>query len=57
MAFRPGREYSVFENAPSPWYALSSGPAVYMQDESGRVVDWTADIGDDPDFRVKWRLL
>lgn len=56
MVSRAGREYSVFESAPSPWYVLSSGPAVYIQDESGHVVDWTADIGDDPDFRAKWRL-
>jgi hypothetical protein len=33
---------------------LPSGPAGYVFDRSGRLVDWSSDIGDDPRFRDKW---
>lgn len=33
---------------------LASGPPVYVFDRSGRLVDWTYDIGDDPRFSEQW---
>jgi hypothetical protein len=33
---------------------LASGPSSYVFDRSGRLVDWSSDIGDDPRFRDKW---
>jgi hypothetical protein len=33
---------------------LPSGPSGYVFDRSGRLVDWSSDIGDDPRFRDKW---
>src|SRR5262245_38358579 len=32
----------------------SSGPAVYVFDRSGRLVDWSGDMGDDSRFQQKW---
>jgi hypothetical protein len=34
---------------------LPSGPAGYVFDRSGRMVDWTHDSGDDSGFQQKWR--
>jgi hypothetical protein len=34
---------------------LPSGPSGYVFDRSGRLVDWSADIGDDPKFDGKWQ--
>lgn len=36
------------------WLALSSGPSAYVFDETGRLVDWTSDMGDDPVFANPW---
>lgn len=33
---------------------LPSGPSGYVFDRSGRLVDWSSNIGDDPRFRDKW---
>ncbi len=33
---------------------LPSGPSGYVFDRSGRLLDWSLDIGDDPRFRDKW---
>ncbi|HVS70373.1 MAG TPA: hypothetical protein VHQ47_03875 [Phycisphaerae bacterium] len=33
---------------------LSSGPSVYVYDGSGKLVDWTADEGDDSAFDGRW---
>jgi hypothetical protein len=34
---------------------LPSGPSAYVFDRSGRLVDWSPDIGDDPKFDEKWQ--
>ncbi len=34
---------------------LPSGPAQYIFDADGFLVDWTLDLGDDPDFVAKWQ--
>jgi hypothetical protein len=33
---------------------IPSGPSGYVFDRSGRLLDWSSDIGDDPRFRNKW---
>jgi hypothetical protein len=35
---------------------LASGPSAYVFDGSGSLVGWTADAGDDPTFRNKWKF-
>ena len=37
-----------------PFYLIPSGPPVYIFDEAGVLVDWTSDVGDDPDFSRTW---
>jgi hypothetical protein len=32
----------------------ASGPSAYIFDRSGRMVDWSSDIGDDPAFDRRW---
>lgn len=34
--------------------AVPSGPAAYVFEESGALVDWSSDIGDDPGFTAEW---
>jgi hypothetical protein len=34
--------------------SLASGPPVYVFDETGKLVDWSRDIGDAPSFLDKW---
>ncbi len=34
--------------------ALPSGPAAYVFDDQGRLVDWSADTGDDSRFTFNW---
>ena len=34
-----------------------SGPAVYVFDEFGTMVDYTIDVGDDPSFKDNWEPL
>ena len=38
---------------PSKW-TLPAGPPSYIFDASGQLVDWTWDIGEDPDFVSAW---
>jgi hypothetical protein len=33
---------------------LPSGPSAYVFDRSGKLVDWSGDMGDDPQFYGKW---
>lgn len=35
--------------------ALVSGPPLYVFDRSGKLVDWSRDIGDDGVYDEKWR--
>jgi hypothetical protein len=34
--------------------SLPSGPPAYIFNESGILVDWTSDLGDNPSFIAKW---
>lgn len=36
------------------WLALPSSPPGYVFDETGLLVDWSSDPGDDPAFQEKW---
>src|SRR5436190_17451546 len=46
-----GKAYVIAYGGPtSSWLLLSSGPSAYVFDDTGRLVDWSADIGDDPTF-------
>src|SRR5687768_11076889 len=38
----------------SSWLMLSSGPSAYVFDQTGRLVDWSSDIGDDSEFDERW---
>ena len=35
---------------------LPSGPSAYVFDDSDRLVDWSSDIGDNPQFVEHWRV-
>ena len=50
---------STFFIAYSPmdyWLAVPSGAAAYVFDESGRMVTWSGDTGDDSRFQRDWPL-
>ena len=49
-----GRSHIIAYGPVSSWLLLSSGPSAYVFDEAGRLVDWSADIGDDPHFDTRW---
>jgi hypothetical protein len=34
---------------------LASGPSAYVFDDTGQLVDWSADIGDNPRFELRWK--
>ena len=34
---------------------VPSGPSAYVFDAQGKMVDWSADVGDDPLFNQKWK--
>jgi len=38
------------------WLAVPSGPAAYVFDQSGRMVTWSFDTGDDDRFQRDWPL-
>ena len=39
----------------APSGVLPSGSSAYVFDDSGKLVAWSADIGDDPKFDEKWQ--
>ena len=48
------RDGKILIGAHSKVRSLGSGPTVYVFDASKRIVDWTADVGDDPCFDQRW---
>jgi len=50
----PEKEYLVWTAPLKSTASLSSGPPGYAFDQTGALVDWTADQGDDLGFREKW---
>ena len=49
-----GKPHVIAYGPMSSWVLLSSGPSACVFDDSGRLVDWSPDIGDDPQFDDKW---
>mgnify|MGYP001552173015 CR=1 FL=1 len=49
-----GKPHVIAYGPMSSWVLLSSGPSACVFDDTGRLVDWSADIGDDPQFDEKW---
>lgn len=46
--------YITFSPIDDMWFALPSGPAAYVFDETGKMVHWSSDIGDDTQFQRQW---
>lgn len=55
-ANKGGATYYVAYSPMDSWLAVPSGPAAYVFDETGQLVDWTSDTGDDATFRATWPL-
>lgn len=49
-----GNAFFITHSPMDTWLAAPSGPAAYVFDENGRLVDWSNDMGDDPSFRKRW---
>ena len=49
-----GKPHVIAYGPLSSWLLLSSGPSACVFDDTGRLVDWSSDIGDDPQFDAKW---
>ena len=49
-----GKPHVIAYGPMSSWLMLSSGPSAYVFDDNGRLVDWSSDIGDDPQFDERW---
>ena len=49
-----GRKFVIAYGRMSSWLGLSSGPSAYVFDDTGRLVAWSSDIGDDPNFDKTW---
>jgi len=39
---------------PKPKTPFAKGPPMYVFDREGRMIDWTADSGEDADFTKQW---
>ena len=53
-AHRNGKTYFVAYGPLDTWLAIPSGPAVYVFDEKGQMVEWSRDIGNDAKFQSEW---
>jgi hypothetical protein len=49
-----GKAYKIATLEYHNIFTLRSGPAQYVFDENGNLIDWTWDSGDDPRFVKKW---
>ena len=49
-----GQQYLLVTGPLPSLNSLPSGPPQYVFDASGRLVDWTTDSGEDPDFVADW---
>lgn len=48
---KDGSEHLMATGASRPF---GSAPSAYIFDRTGRLIDWSRDIGDDPDFDERW---
>ncbi len=51
---KDGKPYLVAYGPMDSWLALPSGPAAYVFGPDGTLVDWSLDVGEDPQFRARW---
>jgi len=51
---KEGRSYFIAFSPMNHGLAVPSGPAAYVFDSNGQLVDWSPDTGDDPDFIKRW---
>lgn len=51
-----GKTFLIAFSPMDTWFALPSGPAAYVFDESGRMIRWSRDTGDDSRFQKQWPL-
>jgi hypothetical protein len=51
---KDGETFFIAYSPMDSWLALPSGPAAYVFDKDGRMIDWSRDTGEDPDFGRKW---
>ncbi|MGC4003724.1 MAG: hypothetical protein QM811_11595 [Pirellulales bacterium] len=49
-----GQRYLRWIGEPAPTIFWGSGDRVYVFDDADRLVDWSADEGDDPGFTARW---
>ena len=49
-----GKQHLIAYGPMSSWLLLSSGPSACVFDDTGRLVDWSSDIGDDSQFDERW---
>lgn len=49
-----GRDYLFLENWSEPLPRFPSGPAVYVFDDAGKLVEWELDIDEIPEFHERW---
>lgn len=52
---KKGESDYVAYYGPVTTLAMVSGPPVYVFDLSGKLVDWSRDMGDDPRFAEEWK--
>lgn len=53
---KQGETFFIAYSPMDTWLAMPSGPAGYVFDKSGQMVDWSGDTGDDSSFNKKWPL-
>jgi len=53
---RNGRVYVEVVGPSAPTWVVASGWPVYVFDETGNLIAWTPDDGEDPDFCKRWAL-
>ena len=49
-----GKHYVIAYGPMASWLMLSSGSSAYVFDNTGRLVDWSSDVGDDGNFHARW---
>ncbi|NCC62228.1 MAG: hypothetical protein EOM12_15110 [Verrucomicrobiae bacterium] len=47
----------IYGTLTNKWLAIPSGPAAYVFDSSGKMIDWSYDVGDDSQYKLNWMPL
>ena len=55
-AQKGGNTFFIAYSPMDTWLAVPSGPAAYVFDETGHMVEWSRDTGHDWGFQQKWPL-